>query len=254
MSLNGTPSANASASAHNNDGVVVPGVVDVYASPQAATRRALLMAAGEVFAERGFRHATVREICLRAGANVAAVNYHFQDKETLYLEVLRFAHRQAAAVYPVDGSTPVSGTAEQRLRHFIGSLLGRLMDAGPLSWQGKLLAQEMIEPTAALDTLVEERFRPMANYLCGVLRELVGSEVAEEKLWLCGCSIVSQCFFYHHCRAVLCRLSPERRFDEAEILRLTDHITELSLGALRAVTAGGSSTAGVDVLDYEKHS
>ena len=45
------------------------------ASPRAAgTRRRLLEAAGEVFAEHGFRAATVQEICRRADANIAAVN------------------------------------------------------------------------------------------------------------------------------------------------------------------------------------
>ena len=48
-----------------------------------ATRLQLIEAAGEVFAEMGFQNATVREICRRAGANVAAVNYHFQSKEAL---------------------------------------------------------------------------------------------------------------------------------------------------------------------------
>ena len=55
---------------------------------QAATRRELLDAAAEVFGEAGYRNATVREICRRAGANIAAINYHFGDKEKLYADVL----------------------------------------------------------------------------------------------------------------------------------------------------------------------
>jgi len=47
------------------------------------TRARLLDAAREVFSEHSFQGATVREICRRAEANVAAVNYHFGNKEGL---------------------------------------------------------------------------------------------------------------------------------------------------------------------------
>lgn len=45
------------------------------------TQRRLLEAAGEVFAEMGFNSARIRDICKRADANVAAVNYHFAIKK-----------------------------------------------------------------------------------------------------------------------------------------------------------------------------
>src|SRR6185503_19926338 len=59
------------------------------------TRRRLIDAAGEMFAELGFHHTTVRQICQRAGANIAAVNYHFKDKTGLYSEVVRQSMRAA---------------------------------------------------------------------------------------------------------------------------------------------------------------
>src|SRR5476649_1551139 len=105
----------------------------VEASPD-ETRRQLLEAAGGVFAEVGFRDATVREICRRAGANVAAINYHFGDKETLYLEVLRYAHGKALAKYPPMLDLPDDAPPKKKLRAFVHSMLQRIFDKGPTSW------------------------------------------------------------------------------------------------------------------------
>ena len=49
---------------------------------------------GAVFAECGFDGATAKAIALRAGANAAAVNYHFGGIAPLYEEVLAEAHRR----------------------------------------------------------------------------------------------------------------------------------------------------------------
>src|SRR5579872_793581 len=96
-----------------------------------ATREHLLEAAAEVFAEAGFRTATVREICQRAGANIAAVNYHFGDKEKLYRAVLKDSFRIAMARYPADLGLPARATPEQRLRAFVLSFLMRIFSTGP---------------------------------------------------------------------------------------------------------------------------
>jgi hypothetical protein len=91
----------------------------------------------------------------------------------------------------------------------------------------------MIEPTRVLDTLVEERMRPQANLLMGIIRELLGPKTSPERIRLCGFSVVSQCLFYHHCRPALERLFPEQKFSLNEIEILATHITEFSLAALK---------------------
>ncbi len=204
------------------------------------TRRQLLEAAGEVFAEAGFRDATVREICRRAGANVAAVNYHFGDKETLYTEVLRYAHGKALEKYPPLLDVPADAPPEQKLRAFVLSFLLRIFDRGPNAWHGKLMSREMIEPTAALDSLVEERMRPMAGQLREIVAEILGCPPDDERVRLCGMSVVSQCVFYHHCRPVVSRLFPNQLPQEAaDVERLAGHITRFSLAAMKQMAAAG---------------
>jgi AcrR family transcriptional regulator len=200
----------------------------------AETRRQLLEAAGGVFAEFGFRNATVREICRRAGANVAAVNYHFRDKETLYIEVLRYAHARALTKYPPLLDVAAAAPPEAKLRAFVKSFLLRIFDKGPDSWHGKIMSREMIEPTAALDALVEERMRPMAGLLWQIVAGILKCPLNDERVRRYAFSIVSQCVFYHHCGPVVARLFPKQQsLDQAGIERLADHITEFSLAAMK---------------------
>jgi AcrR family transcriptional regulator len=56
-------------------------------SGSGATRDRILNAAEQSFVERGFESTSLREITARAGANLAAVNYHFGSKEALIREV-----------------------------------------------------------------------------------------------------------------------------------------------------------------------
>src|SRR6185503_13527137 len=86
------------------------------------TRTRLIDAAGEMFAELGFHHTTVRKICQRAGANIAAVNYHFRDKTGLYTEVVRQSMR-AARLDAVKAAFDQNGPPEVILRAVIKARL-----------------------------------------------------------------------------------------------------------------------------------
>src|SRR6266508_3928942 len=59
--------------------------------PAEHTRHSIIKAAVDLFAERGFDGASVRDIVAKARVNQAAINYHFKGKDGLYLEVLKVA-------------------------------------------------------------------------------------------------------------------------------------------------------------------
>lgn len=76
----------------------------------ASTRQRLLIAAAQAFAEHGFAGASVRDICDRAGANVAAINYHFGGKDGLFAEVMRLPLQRLEESIPAfaDPALPLS--------------------------------------------------------------------------------------------------------------------------------------------------
>jgi AcrR family transcriptional regulator len=201
------------------------------------TRQRLLDAAGEVFAEQGFRAATVRDICRRAEANVAAVNYHFGDKERLYAEVLQYAHRNAMHDVPAGPAAPAGGTAQQRLRGFVLAMLRGFLTEGRPTWHAKLMIREMAEPTGMLDRIVEDSIRPRFTMVKSIVQDLMGGRGTDDELRRCVWSIVGQCFFYRFGFPVLKRLHPPLKYDDAEIQQIADHIASFSLCAIKEMAA-----------------
>jgi TetR/AcrR family transcriptional regulator, regulator of cefoperazone and chloramphenicol sensitivity len=196
------------------------------------TRQRLLEVAGMVFAEQGFKCATVREICKRAGANVAAINYHFGDKQGLYSETLRYWVRESLAKYPPNMGVSESSTPQEKLYAYVRSFFWRIFDEGRPSWYGKLMAREMIEPTHALDECVSETIRPTFDLLRNIVRELM-PDAGDDQVRRCARSIVGQMVFYHHCRPVIDKLQPEMCYTRDEIDKLAEHVTQFSLAAMR---------------------
>ncbi len=194
--------------------------------------------ATQVFAATGFRAATVRDICARAGVNLAAVNYHFGGKEDLYIEVLRRNCRRALEHFPPDGGTAPNAPAEERFRGFIRSFLGGILADEMGACDGRLLAREMLEPTPALDALVAVEVQALTDRLAEILRELLPPDQDVRTVRLCLASVVSQIVFFHHCRPVLSRMFPELRMNATGLQEIADHIARFSLAALHQLGPG----------------
>ncbi|MCB9480266.1 MAG: CerR family C-terminal domain-containing protein [Desulfobacteraceae bacterium] len=199
------------------------------------TKKKLIEAAGEIFAQKSFRFTTVREICKLAGTHVGSVNYHFRDKEGLYEAVLQYSHIYVLEKYPPDLGLTQTSTPQEKLRAFIHSFLLRILDEGVPAWHGKLMAQEFANPTNAVHKLIEKSIKPLHLYLGSIVRELLQVEKGhrnETAVFLCSQSIVGQCLQYFKGKEVIEAICP-RGFSARDVEMLTEQITLFSLGGIQ---------------------
>jgi AcrR family transcriptional regulator len=195
------------------------------------TRQRLIDAAGPIFAEKGPEATSVREICQKAGANVAAVNYHFRSKEQLYIETVRSAYLACAREVPMP-EWPAGTPARQRLRDFIRAFLIRVVEHPGPPWHSLLMWREAAQPTDACAEFVRDFVHPLFVQLLEILRGLTPPDLSPDKLRMLGASIVGQCLHYHHSRHIIEMLVGVDEARKLTVPTLAEHISEFSLAAL----------------------
>jgi TetR/AcrR family transcriptional regulator, regulator of cefoperazone and chloramphenicol sensitivity len=138
-----------------------------------ATRAHILGTAGQLFAERGFANVTSKEICTQAGANLAAINYHFGSRDGLYEAVLLAAHDQLLDIDVMAGIAAGAGDAKGKFRLIYGGILAQVInrDAG---WALRVMMRELLAPSESMQGLAHKAVMPKAKLMKGVLAELLG--------------------------------------------------------------------------------
>jgi AcrR family transcriptional regulator len=202
--------------------------------PRDATEARILESAGHVFSETGFQAAKVRDICARAGVNLAAVNYHFGDKLGLYNEVLRYA---ASAAGDAANFNPVlwGRTPEAKLRGFVLGLLQQMYGEERPAWTVRLMTHELAQPTPAFDGVVEQIIRPRYDAIRKLVGSAIGRPADDRQTRLCTQSILGQIIVYAHGREVLKRVWPDLRFTPETLEEIASHIASFSYTALRSL-------------------
>ncbi|HET6420496.1 MAG TPA: CerR family C-terminal domain-containing protein [Geobacteraceae bacterium] len=198
-------------------------------------RRMLLETAAAVFAEHGFAATTVRMICGRAKWNVSAVYYHFGSKEEFYHEVLHYARRAVYDKYPVTYGLNAGATPEDRLYAFIRSFLLRIFGDECKLGFGTLIMREMVEPSRALDVIVDEGIRSLFDQLVEIVQVLMGDDADRDLVLACSRNTISQCLIYLCSRSVINRMAPGQTFETDDIENISEEVTSFTLNALRGM-------------------
>jgi AcrR family transcriptional regulator len=194
-------------------------------------RERILETAGQIFAEKGFKAGTVREICRRAGANVAAVNYYFGDKNRLYIESVKNAHGKVVSGMH-QPEWPKGISPAEKLAAFVRMFVSRLVDPARPRWHVQLMMREMAQPTAACAELVRDNIRPVASILMSILEEILPAGMAPWRRFLVGISIIGQCVIHCQNRPIIEQLAGPEIFSHFDADALAEHITRFSLAAL----------------------
>jgi len=208
------------------------------------TRKRILSAACEVFAARGYTKATVAEICRRAQANTAAINYHFQDKKSLYVEVWRHLAAEAMRLYPLHGGVASTAPARERLHGFLLSLIQRMTDRGRLGAFHRLRALEMANPTGLMDRVRWEVIRPMREYTLQVLADLLGGGVTDQELRFCELSLVGPCMMAQLTCQQPGRMPAVSLFEPAEVEAFAGHCTDFMMAGIESIRSRQAASKG----------
>jgi AcrR family transcriptional regulator len=167
---------------------------------------------------------------VKSSANLAAVNYHFGDKERLFSESLRQAHCHFdlhEGDFLPDDLEPATA-----LRAVIRMMMANVLDSEPSrAWQYRLVFREMMQPTPGIafqfHEIIRPRFERMGAILHRIRPDLQGEALAAHVF-----SVVGQCLYYRIARTVAADLAGPTAFGHFDVDVLTDHITHFTIAAL----------------------
>jgi AcrR family transcriptional regulator len=174
--------------------------------PPAGNARQRLLAAGlNLFADKGFRATSVRELARAAGVNVAAISYHFGDKAALYREIFSASMREQ-----LPGSAmPLEAIG---FRDAIGAFYRGFLEplkAGPqAAAMARLHYREYFEPTGVWQEVLEREVRPQFELLLRLLQRELGLARPDRDLQRLALAVVAMAVHPFSCRDEVQALAP----------------------------------------------
>lgn len=197
--------------------------------PQPDTRTRLLEAGLDHFGRVGFEGANIRAIAAAAGANIAAINYHFGGKRGLYLAVANhIVEGISGAIGPIAAeiiaiaAKPRLAPAEARaaLEQFVRTA-GRLLATSPQAerW-ARFILREQLDPTDAFEIIYNSTMGRMHRTLTALVAAVLELDPESEQARLEAFSLLGQALIFRFARAAVLRRMGWEAIGEEEADRI----------------------------------
>ena len=176
-------------------------------SAQEETRWRLLQAATEVFAEVGYHAATTREICRRAGVNLASIHYYYGDKAELYREVFRLPFLSECNGFNSLDISLVS--LDEGFHAFYQWFFPAVAEEDPMMQLFlRLHAREEAEPSGVLGDAMMQAFRPNHEKMQALLCREFGLKKADADVDRLTFAVIGLATVYFHNRTAVNNFAP----------------------------------------------
>ncbi len=201
--------------------------------PAEYTRQSIMKAAVQLFADKGYQGASVRDIVAKARVNQAAINYHFKGKDGLYLELLKTAFEKLTEQAGFDPEKLKSLSREEALHSFVQQQLRPLLFRDELSLYIRMFAWESAHPSKVFLKFMAKNTVSYLTAAVDIVQRFLPSDT-DRRVAMCGAIwLMGQCSTFVRNRELFAqepfRLTPDSPFVD----ELTDLISRLALGGLR---------------------
>ncbi|MBQ3341761.1 MAG: TetR family transcriptional regulator [Kiritimatiellae bacterium] len=151
-----------------------------------ATKESIMAAAMRLFAEKGLKLVTVREICMAARVNVALINYHFHNKNGLYQACVErlFRENTGDELCAIDATVSDARSWRAAVRKWIFGFSRVLRSTkGGSALAAGFFRQEVVHPSPMSDLVRERYVIPVRNCLLRLIAMAV-EDIHEQRRWV----------------------------------------------------------------------
>ena len=210
------------------------------------TREKILMIALDMFGEYGFNGVSTRDISKKANVNISAINYYFNSKEGLYLEVIKYIADLIKVKFQrcvdIISSCKDKPIDEKLAISIFSSLLDNISDTvlkNDMPSVSMILIREIMKPNIGTEIIYNDLVLPFHNTLLKVIKVIIGNDFSEKEITIIIHTIFGQIMGFSANKAMITRMLNTDKIDDKTLFLIKGTIKKQSINILNSYKKEG---------------